>query len=849
MAYDFKSRLMIAAAAVFCASTMTAAPNLTTYKPSNWPNRLVLSTSAGTSVDSSSFTTADTLYIDWAVINSGTTATSAAFQTQLYVDTDLRATWSTSAGLQPGYYTYVTDFSLGKLMAGTHTVTIRTDTTNAIGETSESDNEYTRTITMSATRANLLPYQPSGWSNKVVISKTTGTNTDGSGFTTGDTLYIDWAILNNGGSPTAATFQTQLFVDSTLRATWSTGAPLNAGYYSYVTDYSLRKLTAGTHTLKIVTDATSAISETSEGDNEYTRTITVTALAANLLPYQPSGWSNKLVVSKTTGTNTDGSGFTTGDTLYIDWAILNNGGSPTAATFQAQLLLDGVVRATWSIGAPLNPDKYAYVADYNLGKLSAGNHTLRLKIDATNTVAETNETDNEVSRTITIAPRSFFNGIYGGSPSDVNDDPNRVLSIQRNDQIAAMLSTACGTTPCSPTNMNDLTTIANANYGGLVSIGFFMTSVVGGSSLNTPGNSEIPKAYILENYRPGDRVFIAGFSAGGGDAQNVLEKLDLLAIPVRVSGHIDSVEVGDDASIPKNTMVAKGFYQTQSAILVRGESNLVAKDASVTTITNTRITSPVGPANPQTDDYAYHRNMDNDPRVWIPLKDAITGAQQLNSELATAQLEQQSCIDCRSPKPLTVSRGLTRLRLALLVPTSSEELFDLREQLAAAIHSRADLDALVLAHATAPDDPRLQENLTAVLFKVNADGLLSDLEQIAAETTDYSLFVATAHSIARQGSDDAVKSIVRLIDANRLDVVPARVIEAVLSAYHDQRDARDAVWMLDWLRSERLSDAQMFAMTEMLSSESDSTVQSLRDEIRTRMRSDQFRHQAFPPQN
>ena len=51
---------------------------------------------------------------------------------------------------------------------------------------------------------NLTPYQPSGWSDKIVVSHNVGSNTDSSNLTTDDTLYLDLAVLNNGVSPPAS---------------------------------------------------------------------------------------------------------------------------------------------------------------------------------------------------------------------------------------------------------------------------------------------------------------------------------------------------------------------------------------------------------------------------------------------------------------------------------------------------------------------------------------------------------------------------------------------------------------------------------------------------------------------
>ncbi|MGA2177942.1 MAG: hypothetical protein ABSH38_23590, partial [Verrucomicrobiota bacterium] len=50
---------------------------------------------------------------------------------------------------------------------------------------------------------NLTPYAPSGWSDKIVVSKVTGTTTDSSPLYTTDTLYVDWAVINNGTAATA----------------------------------------------------------------------------------------------------------------------------------------------------------------------------------------------------------------------------------------------------------------------------------------------------------------------------------------------------------------------------------------------------------------------------------------------------------------------------------------------------------------------------------------------------------------------------------------------------------------------------------------------------------------------
>jgi len=142
---------------------------------------------------------------------------------------------------------------------------------------STSGSIWSFTTQTSALLPNLTPYQPSGWSDKIVVSNTTGTHTDSSPLYPTDTLYVDWAVINNGAAATSMTFYTKLYVDGVEKNTWSTN-PLEVNYYTYVTDYSIGPLSAGTHAIKIVADATGVISEGNESDNEYSKTITVSSI-------------------------------------------------------------------------------------------------------------------------------------------------------------------------------------------------------------------------------------------------------------------------------------------------------------------------------------------------------------------------------------------------------------------------------------------------------------------------------------------------------------------------------------------------------------------------------------------
>ena len=124
---------------------------------------------------------------------------------------------------------------------------------------------------------NLTPFQPAGWSDKIVVSNAAGTSADSSPLRATDTLYVDWAVINNGNAAAGVLFHTKLFVDGVERATWFTNPPLGVNFFGFIQDHSIGTLGPGTHTIKIVTDTDGVIPESNEADNEHTKTIVVSS--------------------------------------------------------------------------------------------------------------------------------------------------------------------------------------------------------------------------------------------------------------------------------------------------------------------------------------------------------------------------------------------------------------------------------------------------------------------------------------------------------------------------------------------------------------------------------------------
>ena len=96
-------------------------PNLVPYQPEGWADKLLVTLSPGSTRDSSLRYDDQDLYVGWAVLNDSISANIVdRFWCRLYLDNQVSHDWF-SDGLEASYYTYLTDFPLGRLSAGSHT--------------------------------------------------------------------------------------------------------------------------------------------------------------------------------------------------------------------------------------------------------------------------------------------------------------------------------------------------------------------------------------------------------------------------------------------------------------------------------------------------------------------------------------------------------------------------------------------------------------------------------------------------------------------------------------------------------------------------------------------------------
>jgi hypothetical protein len=174
------------------------------------------------------------------------------------------------------------------------------------------------------TLPNLTPYQPAGWSDKIVISSDPNSRTDSPILSPGTPLFLNWAGINAGGAPTAAQFIIDVYLDDRLLGRWSSGGPLEVGHYNYITGQRFGPLSEGTHTLQLLLDVTNAIAESNETDNLYTRSLTIAPVPTAIQvsgPASGDAFQRLIFTANTTnGCQADPLGWSwTGDaTLFLD---------------------------------------------------------------------------------------------------------------------------------------------------------------------------------------------------------------------------------------------------------------------------------------------------------------------------------------------------------------------------------------------------------------------------------------------------------------------------------------------------------------------------------------------------
>ena len=121
----------------------------------------------------------------------------------------------------------------------------------------------------------------------------------------------------------------------------------------------------------------------------------------NLKPHQLFGWPDTLVVHTNAGQAVDTAVVHESQDVYVDWAVFNDSLHAATNRFFISVFVDNNLRANWfSVG--LAPQLPTWVSDGMIGKLEPGFRTIRLEIDSTGVIEESDETDNVVEQSVIV---------------------------------------------------------------------------------------------------------------------------------------------------------------------------------------------------------------------------------------------------------------------------------------------------------------------------------------------------------------------------------------------------------------------------------------------------------------
>jgi hypothetical protein len=318
---------------------------------------------------------------------------------------------------------------------------------------------------------------------------------------------------------------------------------------------------------------------------------------SNLTPYKPDGWSDKIVVSNSTGSTTDSNSLKSTDTIYVDWAVLNNGNADSGS-YVVDLYVDGIKKYSWDCSSV--PNNYCYLVDFEIGSLSAGTHTIRIVADSNEKVNESNESDNTYEKNITV----------------LNDTPTCNYSISPTSQsfaatggtnsVSVSTSNSCNWTAVSNANWISITSGANGTGNGTVKY-----SVTNNSSSSS-------RSATLTIATKTFTVTQAGSVSGSGEPKFVIESIYVATFDSsRICPDSDfDVEVkvknegtvGGDAGRLRVHTVARTSYYNVGWINAGQDRDMVVTATASSSSGHARVTASIGISSNSTSYYVLDEN-------------------------------------------------------------------------------------------------------------------------------------------------------------------------------------------------------------------------------------------------
>ena len=231
--------------------------------------------------------------------------------------------------------------------------------------------------------------------------------------------FLSWAVINNSPNNIDYDFFVDVYLDDVLVERWTTNG-LDANLFISLTDWdnlpARVNLRPGTHTLKLVADPTDLVPETDETDNVYE--LEYTWKPSQVTPVEPSpapgrlpdlapavidGWADSLIATSYEGDKADGP-LSVDVPTYIRYGFQNMGPVSIAEHVVVYVYFDDVlvsIQAGDGLLAEESTGSSEWGGLLQTTRVTPGVHTLRVEIDASDAVAESNERNNTIEKEFT----------------------------------------------------------------------------------------------------------------------------------------------------------------------------------------------------------------------------------------------------------------------------------------------------------------------------------------------------------------------------------------------------------------------------------------------------------------
>ena len=304
--------------------------------------------------------------------------------------------------LAPNATIVVQSINLTGPSAGGHTIRVVADGNSEVSESNEGNNDRSESLTViDPPRPDLIVEDI--WTEPATI-------TEGQS-------YKIFARIRNQGDAVAdagllANQEALFYVDGVKYGEGDDYDNLAPNATIVVQSINLTGPSAGGHTIRVVADGNSEVSESNEGNNDRSESITV------IEPPMPD-----LIVEDIW---TEPATVTEGQSYKIFARIRNQGDAVADAGLlanqEALFYVDGVKYGEGDDYDNLAPNATIVVQSIDLTGPSAGGHTIRVVADGNSEVSESNEGNNDRSETITVDPSNTIPNLSNGSVDPPSGD-------------------------------------------------------------------------------------------------------------------------------------------------------------------------------------------------------------------------------------------------------------------------------------------------------------------------------------------------------------------------------------------------------------------------------------------